>query len=193
MPTLADLQALRGTSDSAPTSDTALANEGGKKPTFADLQALREKNPAPQKENVNALDSMNGETASGVISGVADTTKQRAAKYEALAPAGAMALAPIKLGAEKYARDLLIKQRRLPDVDYKSGTDFSDRMSLTMMDNDAERKAYLSDRYGEKNVAQDPAGTFYVTKGGKKIVPSGGGMLEVKIPRFPLIVPEEGA
>ena len=95
-----------------------------------------------------------------------------------LAPAGAAAIAPIKLGVEKEAQDLLIKQRRLPDVDYKSGTDFSDRMSLTMMDNDAERKAYLSDRYGEKNVAQDPAGTFYVTKNGKKIVPSGGGMLE---------------
>src|ERR1700722_10669412 len=104
--------------------------------------------------------------------------KPKGTRLDWLAPAGAMALAPIKLGAEKEAQDLLIKQRRLPDVDYKSGTIFSDRISLTMMDNDAERKAYLSDRYGEKNVAQDPAGTFYVTKGGKKVVPSGGGMLE---------------
>lgn len=67
----------------------------------------------------------------------------------------------------------------LPDeIDYDVGTDFNDRMALSMMDNDKERRAYLEDRYGRGNVGQDPAGTFYIVKNGKKIAPSGGGLME---------------
>jgi hypothetical protein len=84
----------------------------------------------------------------------------------------------VKIMREKFDQELRVKQGHLPDVDYDTGTGFTDRMSLSMMDTDAERRAYLSDRYGEKNVLQDPAGTFYVTKDGKKIAPSGVGVME---------------
>jgi hypothetical protein len=82
-----------------------------------------------------------------------------------------------KTERESVVNSIRQEQGHLPDVDYDTGTDFSDRMALTMMDNDAERRAYLGNRYGEKNVLQDPAGTFYMTKDGKKIAPTGGGVM----------------
>lgn len=114
----------------------------------------------------------------------ATTNKENPANIEVLDPAtGAKVLMnktaqEMKATAERFDQEIRIKRGHLPDVDYDTGTDFSDRMSLSMMDNDAERRAYLSDRYGNKNVFQDPAGTFYLLKNGKKVAPNGAGIME---------------
>src|SRR5271166_338536 len=64
---------------------------------------------------------------------------------------------------------------QMPAVDYRGGTGFLDRMALKQADNDKERRLYLSQTYGDQNVFQDPAGTFYVrTKEGKLVAPGGG-------------------
>ncbi len=83
----------------------------------------------------------------------------------------------VKVAGEKFGQEIRVKEGHLPDVDYDTGTGFNDRMSMSMMDNDAERRAYLSDRYGPKNVMQDPAGEFYIVKNGKKIAPAAGSVV----------------
>jgi polyhydroxyalkanoate synthesis regulator phasin len=78
---------------------------------------------------------------------------------------------------DKIVREIRVAQGHEADVDYDSGTNFRDRMALSMMDNDKERQAYLSDQYGAKNVSKDKAGTFYVTTKGKKVAPTGSSVI----------------
>lgn len=72
---------------------------------------------------------------------------------------------------------------RAPGLDYDTGTDWLDKAFLSSADNDAERYAYLSDKYGKDSVKREfdanhqPTSPFYIVKDGKKIVPTGGDML----------------
>lgn len=63
----------------------------------------------------------------------------------------------------------------LQGVDYVSGTDWADKVNLDRADDDREKYLYLSKKYGQGNVQRDPNGIFYVTIGGKKVAPGGGG------------------
>lgn len=72
---------------------------------------------------------------------------------------------------------------RTPGLDYDTGTDWLDKAFLSSADNDAERYAYLSDKYGKEAVKREfdakgqPTSPFYVVKDGKKLVPTGGDAL----------------
>lgn len=72
---------------------------------------------------------------------------------------------------------------RTPGLDYDTGTDWLDKAFLASADNDAERYAYLSDKYGKDAVKREfdqagaPTSPFYVVRDGKKIVPTGGDIL----------------
>ena len=64
----------------------------------------------------------------------------------------------------------------LPDVDYNSGTTWTDAMMLARADNDKERRRYLDRVYGSERVHQDPSGRFYIeTADGKKVAPGATG------------------
>lgn len=59
----------------------------------------------------------------------------------------------------------------LPGIDYAQGTSFGDQVALDRSDNDTERYTYLTNKYGEDNVFQDPGSRFYVVgKDGKRTV-----------------------
>jgi hypothetical protein len=63
---------------------------------------------------------------------------------------------------------------RDPDVDYDMGLKFMDRAFLDAMDNNEERKAFLTKKYGAASVGQDSGGTPYLIQNGKKISTEGG-------------------
>ena len=88
---------------------------------------------------------------------------------------GAREIVNKRTWAERNIQTFLGSERGpLKDVDYTSGTDWMDKVALDQADNDEEKRLYLSQKYGEGNVAQDPQGIFYVVTGGKKIAPGGG-------------------
>jgi hypothetical protein len=63
-------------------------------------------------------------------------------------------------------------------VDYETGLSFSDKVAMDKLDNDDERRAYLTQRFGKDAIKQDPGGRFYViTPEGEKIAVTGGTML----------------
>lgn len=77
----------------------------------------------------------------------------------------------------------------LKDVDYRSGTDWFDLVTLDQADNPEEKRLYLEQKYGKGKVFQDPKGIFYVDLGGGKKVAPGGGSL---VNRFSADVAGEG-
>jgi hypothetical protein len=56
-----------------------------------------------------------------------------------------------------------------PSVDYGPGLGFDAEQAVKRADNDGEVRLALERRYGQGSAAQDPAGNWYVTTGGKKV------------------------
>lgn len=86
-----------------------------------------------------------------------------------------------RLAAEaprKLLEQSLKLQGKLPDVDYDTGIPFFEQVHFDKLDNKDERQLYLEKRYGKDNVGQDPAGTFWVNRNGKKIAVGGGGIIQ---------------
>lgn len=65
-----------------------------------------------------------------------------------------------------------------PEIDTATGLSFTDQMALAAADGPDEKKAYLANVYGPKNVHTDPKGTIYVTIDGKAVAAEGGPMLK---------------
>lgn len=87
------------------------------------------------------------------------------------------ALTALPRDVERTYESSLEQAGRMPGADYETGLPFWDRVSLSQADNDAERKAYLQNRFGKENVFTDRNGTLLVREGDKIISTSGGGTL----------------
>lgn len=186
MPTLADLQALKVSSDSSTESQ---------KPTLTDLQALRDKTPASKNVSdfqkigdiapeVKTLDTHAAALAAGGYDsdvdygfgkagappepkmGDSDYIKKGFHPEKMLKP---RADAPKSLGenvknVENFAKDEWKELKKLPA-----------QIELQRADNPAEAKASLERMYGKDNAGQDKGGRWWVKIDGKKQAIFGGG------------------
>src|SRR5580692_7642966 len=62
--------------------------------------------------------------------------------------------------------------------DYKTGLTLMDQYALNQADSLPEKRKYLTNVYGEKNVKTLPDGSLGVMKGGKLIAAAGGGVVK---------------
>lgn len=78
----------------------------------------------------------------------------------------------------KGAREAWLKfQGKDPSIDYSEGLPFMDRVALGRMDNDEERRLYLTKRFGADALGTDPGGRYWVKMGDKRVSTAGGGLL----------------
>jgi hypothetical protein len=78
--------------------------------------------------------------------------------------------------AKAFQEERRLKEGYEPGVDYDTGTGFADAIQMKRMDNPAEKRAFLTGKYGENNVFQDKRGEYFVqTPEGKRVSPEGTG------------------
>jgi hypothetical protein len=79
--------------------------------------------------------------------------------------------------AKAFQEERRLKEGYEPGVDYDTGTGFADAIQMKRMDNPAEKRAFLTGKYGENNVFQDKRGEYFVqTPEGKRVSPRERGL-----------------
>lgn len=101
---------------------------------------------------------------------------------EGLAPPQAARPAQSVLGlavnrASNIKGEMRLLQGYDPQVDYDTGTGWTDAVAMHRADNPAEKKTYLAKKYGPDNVFTDRGGRFVVRQDGKMMSPEGTGFI----------------